>query len=145
MMLALIAALNAASLAILVSGNAHMSKPSAFLAPESQVPWDQKDYHIDNPLFLNGTNYPCKGYHHSDAVAVSETLKAGEENKLEIDVGDSLGGGTCELSLSYDNGFSFRVFKRFIGGCPVSDYQWTAKYTIRETSVSLDVYEIKKS
>lgn len=30
------------------------------------------------------------------------------------------GGGSCQLSLSYDNGATFRVIKSMIGGCPLT-------------------------
>jgi len=60
------AALALASLTSLVAGHAHMVQPLTLLAPEdNQIPWDEKDMNIDNALFLNGTNWPCKGYHHS--------------------------------------------------------------------------------
>lgn len=128
------AALVVTTMVALVYSNAHMVKPMAFLAPESEIPWDRRDYDIDDSLFLNGTNYPCKGYQHSPLAQVSEILKAGESNTLEITVGASHDGGTCELSLSYDNGITFRVFKRFIGGCPLSSSQWTSDYIIRKSS-----------
>ena len=138
-MFAFVAALNAACLATVVSGQAYMVKPMTFLAPDSGIPSSHVDYNIQNPLFLNGTNYPCKGYHHSSMVSVSEVLKAGEVNSLELIVGASNEGGTCELSLSYDNGLTFRVFKRIIGGCPVSGYKWITDYTIRGLYVLFDI------
>jgi hypothetical protein len=38
-------------------------------------------------------------------------------------------GGSCQLSLSYDGGGTFRVIKSFIGGCPLQD---TMDFTIPE-------------
>lgn len=31
------------------------------------------------------------------------------------------GGGSCQISLSYDNGTSFRVLQSIIGGCTQKD------------------------
>ena len=35
-------------------------------------------------------------------------------------------GGSCQLSLSYDNGVTFKVIQSMIGGCPlVPGYNFT--------------------
>ncbi|KAK4907334.1 hypothetical protein LTR66_017650, partial [Elasticomyces elasticus] len=45
------------------------------------------------------------------------------------------GGGSCQLSLSYDNGKSFHVITSIIGGCPLKD---TWNFTIPANSPSAD-------
>ena len=75
------------------------------------------------PLFPDGSNYPCKGYNtpsaYSSLNAVA-TLKAGSSFEVEFAAGGAThGGGSCQFSVSYDQGKSFAVIHSVIGGCPL--------------------------
>lgn len=37
---------------------------------------------------------------------------------MELKGGATHGGGSCQLSLSFDGGNEFKVIKSIIGGCP---------------------------
>ncbi|GAA5849137.1 hypothetical protein JCM9279_005801 [Rhodotorula babjevae] len=82
------------------------------------------DYSMTAPLFPDGSNYPCKGYNtpsaYSSLNAVA-TLKAGSSFEVEFAAGGAThGGGSCQFSVSYDQGKSFAVIHSIIGGCPLS-------------------------
>jgi hypothetical protein len=49
------------------------------------------DYNLVRPLLADGTDFPC--HNHS--------------------------GGSCQISLSYDNGMTFKVIKPIMGNCPI--------------------------
>ncbi|CCX07292.1 hypothetical protein FPQ18DRAFT_309564 [Pyronema domesticum] len=47
------------------------------------------------------------------------------------------GGGSCQISLSYDSGVNFHVIKSIIGGCSAVDAgqkDWTTKFKIPATA-----------
>ncbi|KAL1751395.1 hypothetical protein FB107DRAFT_222180 [Schizophyllum commune] len=79
------------------------------------------DYDMTSPLTSDGSNYPCKGYlddtSGKDPVA---TWKAGSSQTVTIEGSANHGGGSCQLSISEDDGASFKVIKSFEGGCPTA-------------------------
>ncbi|PGH34604.1 hypothetical protein GX50_02587 [[Emmonsia] crescens] len=78
-----------------------------------------RDVDYKNPLWGNGSNYPCKGYLGQPFRAAAD-YKAGNEYEMSIEQNTATHlGGSCQFSLSYDNGKSFRVIKSVIGGCPL--------------------------
>ncbi|KAK5711371.1 hypothetical protein LTR17_018438 [Elasticomyces elasticus] len=84
------------------------------------------DYSNTDPLQADGSNYPCKGYHKDAASQPSATYTAGSTYNMTLAGSATHGGGSCQLSLSYDNGETFSVIKSMIGGCPlVSTYDFT--------------------
>jgi hypothetical protein len=79
----------------------------------------QIDYNNISPLAANGSQFPCKGYLSGNGNTTSMAdLVAGTEQLLELSGTAFHGGGSCQLSLSFDQGLSFHVFKSFIGNCP---------------------------
>ena len=83
------------------------------------------DYDYKNPLNADGSNYPCKNYQNAAVYPQTYTTKAtwtaGQAYSMNISSsGANHDGGSCQLSLSYDNGASFKVIKSMIGGCPVT-------------------------
>lgn len=72
------------------------------------------------PLLPSGSDYPCKGYA-SDPFAAMTTYEAGQGYSVRLTGGETHGGGSCQISLSYDRGKTFRVIKSIIGSCPL----WT--------------------
>jgi hypothetical protein len=84
------------------------------------------DYSMKAPLDASGSNYPCKGYQHDLNQAPSTTYDAGSTYNITLEGSAIHGGGSCQLSLSYDQGETFRVIKSMIGGCPdVLSYDFT--------------------
>lgn len=84
------------------------------------------DYSMKAPLSASGSNYPCKGYHHDLYQAPSATYDAGSTYNITLEGSATHGGGSCQLSLSYDQGQTFKVIKSMIGGCPEqSSYDFT--------------------
>ncbi|EGE82167.2 DNA-directed RNA polymerase [Blastomyces gilchristii SLH14081] len=78
-----------------------------------------RDVNYKNPLWANGSNYPCKGYLDEPFRSAAD-YKAGSEYEMLIEQNTATHlGGSCQLSLSYDEGKSFRVIKSIIGGCPL--------------------------
>jgi len=100
-------------------GHIEMSQPPAlrsrFGADKSNV-----DYSMTSPLLDDGSNFPCKGYHNDDPDgAPVATYRVGETNQVKLEGTATHGGGSCQLSLSYDNGKTFKVIESIIGGCPI--------------------------
>lgn len=93
------------------------------------------DYDYVSPLNPSGSNYPCKGYHTDEFRAAAE-YQAGQSYTMEIGGGAAHQGGSCQLSLSYDNGGSFSVIKSMIVGCPLTT---TYDFTIPADAPSGDV------
>ncbi|CUS14686.1 unnamed protein product, partial [Tuber aestivum] len=86
------------------------------------------DYDYSSPLGKSGADYPCKGHLSAltgAAGASVATWKAGSMQSFTVKGGASHMGGSCQASLSEDNGKNFRVMKSYIGGCPVADKPFT--------------------
>ena len=78
------------------------------------------DYSMTSPLSADGSNYPCKGYQKGGPVQPVISYSAGSAYNMSLAGTATHGGGSCQLSLSYDSGASFRVIKSMIGGCPLT-------------------------
>ena len=87
---------------------------------------DQVDYNLKSPLTANGSNYPCHGYQNDRPIRTTATYTAGKSYQMSVAGTVFHGGGSCQLSLSYDNGATFKVIKSMIGGCPLAEqYDFT--------------------
>lgn len=82
------------------------------------------DYSMSNPLLADGSNYPCKNYNTPEAYAALDpvaTLTAGSPFKVQFAAGGATHlGGSCQFSVSYDQGKTFAVIYSVVGGCPLS-------------------------
>lgn len=68
------------------------------------------DYSMNAPLEQDGSNYPCKGYNSLfDQTPAKDTLTAGQKYSITIGGTAPHNGGSCQVSLSYDNGQNFAV------------------------------------
>jgi len=88
---------------------------------------DQKDYSYTSPLsptaYTDG-QYPCKGYHLSATQqAVVAEYTAGQAIDIQLDGSSIHNGGSCQISLSYDNGSTWKVIHSFEGSCPITANQ----------------------
>ncbi|BGO98980.1 endoglucanase [Rhodotorula toruloides] len=83
-----------------------------------------KDYTMTAPLFPDGSNFPCKGYNTPEAYASLKpvaTLSAGGSIDVQFAPnGATHMGGSCQFSISYDQGKTFAVIHSIIGACPLS-------------------------
>lgn len=88
------------------------------------------DYSNTSPLLPDGSNFPCKGYQNDRPFEVVAEFVAGSDHNITLAGSATHDGGSCQISLSYDNGATFRVIKSVINGCPlVSSYDFTVPST----------------
>lgn len=88
--------------------------------------YDAIDYSMTSPLNADGSNFPCKGYQNDRPVQNTITYAAGSTYNMTLAGTATHNGGSCQISLSYDNGATFRVIKSMIGACPLTDtYDFT--------------------
>lgn len=116
------------SLPIFTNAHMEMSWPYPIRSQfDPAVAVADKDYSYTSPLFANGSNFPCKGYQTGvDADIVKAVYMAGGTYNMSLAGTITHDGGSCQLSLSYDNGASFKVIESMIGGCPlVPSYNFT--------------------
>ena len=78
------------------------------------------DYSMTDPLNADGSNFPCKGYQNEQPSMPVVTYATGSTYNMSLAGTATHGGGSCQLSLSYDNGATFQVIKSIIGGCPLT-------------------------
>lgn len=98
-----------------------MSSPYPLQSPlDPQTPVAKKDYNYAAPLNPDGSNFPCKGYQGDTPIRTTATYRAGSNYTMTLSGSAIHIGGSCQLSLSYDNGATFKVIKSMIGGCPIS-------------------------
>lgn len=86
----------------------------------------QPDWNNRDPLYADGTNFPCKLYHRDLPWRITKSVISGEEYELLLDGTATHRGGPCQLSLSYDDGVTFRVIKSIEGRCTL-----TQRYNFR--------------
>ncbi|TLS26016.1 hypothetical protein PpBr36_07495 [Pyricularia pennisetigena] len=81
------------------------------------------DSDMVSPLSSSGSNFPCKGYLSdlgTPAGKPSATFSPGQKSNMTIMGGAAHNGGSCQASLSYDKGKTFKVIQSWIGECPIS-------------------------
>ncbi|XHG06336.1 hypothetical protein AWENTII_009541 [Aspergillus wentii] len=98
--------------------------------------WTTIDYSMTSPLLADGksqfqsqdrnqsltsvgSNFPCKGYQQDTAWRATAEYIAGKTYNITLSGSATHGGGSCQLSLSYDNGETFKVIQSMEGGCPL--------------------------
>ncbi|KAK7756435.1 hypothetical protein SLS62_001661 [Diatrype stigma] len=115
-----------AALAGSAAAHIHMIDPAPITAKENPNSGSAIDYDINSPL--SGMEaYPCKGalqYLGQPEGASVATWAQGSAQSITIGEGATHDGGSCQLSLSYDQGATFTVVKSIIGGCPVVNGQF---------------------
>ncbi|ADV23556.1 hypothetical protein I315_02683 [Cryptococcus gattii Ru294] len=107
-----------------------LSYPYALHSPlDPQTPEENKDYSITSPLLTDGT-YPCKGFINNPASDMYSraTWDAGSTINYTLVGTATHGGGSCQLSMSYDSGATWNVILSWMGGCPID--AMTAEVTI---------------
>ncbi|KKA29671.1 hypothetical protein TD95_001367 [Thielaviopsis punctulata] len=104
-------------------GLAHMEmkSPPPFRSKFNSNSGNDIDYNMINPLSPDGSNFPCKGYESllsTPEGAAVRTWGAGTTQTVTLSGGAIHGGGSCQFSLSYDKGATWRVIHSIIGNCP---------------------------
>lgn len=92
------------------------SLTSAHMRMTQPVPLNGDHDENKNPLG-SGNPYPCQGYISSYPFKASAKYEAGSDQTIMLEGSATHAGGSCQISLSYDNGTSFRVIESMIGGC----------------------------
>ncbi|KAF2116682.1 hypothetical protein BDV96DRAFT_491055, partial [Lophiotrema nucula] len=101
-----------------ILGHMQMSDPSPLRDPHSNRTNEPKDYNILMPLKADGSDFTCKGYQWNTPLTPVATYDAGETYTMKLMGGATHGGGSCQISLSCNQGVDFKVIKSIIGGCP---------------------------
>ncbi|KAE8149933.1 endoglucanase [Aspergillus avenaceus] len=106
--------------AITALAHMEMKRPFALKSRyDSQNNWSNIDYDNTSPINPNGANFPCRGHHKTTPWRTVATYTAGQRDSMSLAPGVMHRGGSCQISLSYDNGNTFRVIQSYIGGCPL--------------------------
>lgn len=118
-------ALLAGLLASTASAHMQMSQPYPIRSPLNKDSDEQKDYSYTNPLDPSGKDFPCKGY--ADDKFVSQaTYQPGQQYEMKLEGSATHDGGSCQISLTYDRGKTFKVIESMLGSCPIDkDYNFT--------------------
>lgn len=106
-----------------VSAHMQMSWPYPLHSTfNPNTPESLKDYSMTAPL-VGGGPYPCKGYVNSPsgspAMDSVTTVAAGSTLTTKFAGSAPHRGGSCQFSMSYDNGNTFNVIHSTMGGCMV--------------------------
>lgn len=104
---------------------AHMEMifPPPFKSKANPFAGSDIDYSMTAPLEAGGSNFPCKGYQSllgTDAGQATASFKPGETYNMTITGGANHGGGSCQASLSFDKGTTWKVIHSYIGNCPAA-------------------------
>ncbi|KAF5989751.1 hypothetical protein FBULB1_596 [Fusarium bulbicola] len=121
----------ALGLAGLALAHMEMTYPPPFKSKYNPYAGQDIDYSMTSPLNADGSNFPCKGYNSlygTAAGAPTATWQAGKSYSISIAGGADHGGGSCQVSLSFDRGKTWVVVQSWIGNCPkapTSNFQFT--------------------
>lgn len=115
-----------------------MSSPPALRHKLNPYNGGDIDYSINSPILLG--QFPCRNdlglLGTPKATPVAE-YRAGQRYSATLSGSATHGGGSCQFSLSYDNGLTWTVIQSIIGGCPMYDGH-TFDFTIPSDAPSSD-------
>ncbi|TQS33279.1 hypothetical protein Golomagni_06386, partial [Golovinomyces magnicellulatus] len=87
------------------------------------------DYSMTSPLSASGSDFPCKGYHKlydTPQGASVATFQPGGSYTFSLVGSATHNGGSCQVSMSYDKGNTWKTIHSYIGNCPLkSDWNFT--------------------
>lgn len=112
----------AAALVASVSAHMEMTSPAPLRSKANKnTPEGKQDYSMTSPLEASGSNFPCKGYlDDTEGKESVATWQAGSSQTVTITGGANHNGGSCQLSISEDEGKTFKAIKSFEGNCPAN-------------------------
>jgi hypothetical protein len=113
----------AATISLICAAHAHMEMvwPPPFRSRYNKFTTDV-DYSMTNPLSQAGADFPCKGYHSLYATPQGQsvvTWQPGQTYNWTLTGSATHNGGSCQVSLSYDRGATWRAIHSYIGACPL--------------------------
>lgn len=115
-------------LAAVAHGHMEMKSPPPFRSKYNPNSGSDIDYSMTSPLSASGSDFPCKGYQKLLGTAEGKsvvTWAPGGAYGFTITGSANHGGGSCQASLSYDKGQTWKVIHSYIGGCPPQqDSNW---------------------
>ncbi|KAG8428116.1 hypothetical protein J3459_006060 [Metarhizium acridum] len=123
------AVLSAASFA---AGHMEMVYPPPLQSRHNKFSTDI-NYDIKSPMKSDGSNFPCGGalkVLNSPQGKPVDEWNAGEEYSFKIAGQAYHSGGSCQASLSYDNGTTYKVIKSYEGNCPLSNGETSYKFEV---------------
>ncbi|KAG5983530.1 hypothetical protein E4U55_007936 [Claviceps digitariae] len=109
------------SLTALAHGHMQMSNPPPLLSKFNKFTTSQ-DYDMVSPLHADGGNFPCKGHQRVLGTPQGQPVAQwtpGKSYSMTITGGAAHDGGSCQASLSFDKGASWKVIHSYIGNCPL--------------------------
>ncbi|KAI9035140.1 uncharacterized protein KD926_004491 [Aspergillus affinis] len=112
-------------LAVLTAASTAMAHMEMIHPFPLKSPYDPKnkvsniDINNTHHLKIDGSNFPCRGHHKNAPWRTVTTYTAGQKDYMELAPGINHNDGSCQISLSYDNGETFRVIQSYMGGCPL--------------------------
>ncbi|KAM5344792.1 hypothetical protein ACJ41O_010654 [Fusarium nematophilum] len=118
---AMISALCLASAIAHALGHMQLSNPPPLRSKFNRYTGSDIDYSMTSPLRADGFDFPCKGYHNllQTPMGTPVAMLRGGETYIMTVTGEAFHeGGSCQASLSVDNGKTFRVLHTYIGNCP---------------------------
>lgn len=100
-----------------VNGHIRMTKPS---------PYGGLNDFDKNPLSADGSNFPCfVGKDQMIFPPEAPSISAGGRGSITLQGSAVHGGGSCQISITYDlqpsASSDFRVLKSFVGNCPLEN------------------------
>ncbi|KAH7155324.1 hypothetical protein B0J13DRAFT_223385 [Dactylonectria estremocensis] len=107
----------------LAQAHMEMIYPPPFKSKANPFAGSDVDYSMTAPLSGDGSNFPCKGYQSlfgTDAGQATASFAAGGTYNMTITGGANHGGGSCQASLSFDSGSTWKVIHSYIGNCPAA-------------------------
>ncbi|KID98953.1 hypothetical protein MAJ_05048, partial [Metarhizium majus ARSEF 297] len=131
------AVLSAASFA---AGHMQMKYPPPLRSGFNKFTTNQ-DYDMTSPMDSRGGNFPCRGglkVIDSPQGQPVDEWTAGLQYNFTITGGAWHRGGSCQASLSYDKGSSFKVIKSYEGGCPLSTGETSYTFKVPEDAPAGD-------
>ncbi|KAG6015871.1 hypothetical protein E4U43_004649 [Claviceps pusilla] len=109
------------SLTTLAHAHMQMSNPPPLLSKFNKYT-TSADYDMVSPLHADGSNFPCKNHHKVLGTSQGQPVAKwtpGQSYSMTITGGASHNGGSCQVSLSFDKGASWKVIHSYIGNCPL--------------------------
>lgn len=82
------------------------------------------NYDMTAPLKAEGSDFPCKGYARLLSTAEGAPVAQwtpGQSYNIVLTGGTTHGGGSCQASVSFDRGSTWKVVRSYIGNCPAAN------------------------
>ncbi|KAH6692461.1 hypothetical protein F5X68DRAFT_58647 [Plectosphaerella plurivora] len=126
--------------AVGISAHMSMQDPPPINHPKNSFATNA-NFDYNNPLSPGGSDFPCKGQHlnlDSPAGQPVAEWQAGQSYSLTVGGGAYHMGGSCQASLSFDGGKTFKVIHSWIGNCPSANGETSYNFALPSDTPSAD-------